>query len=120
MGSRGTRKNNKVDKKEKRSELAARKPRKRQEKREKAKAPEHTSTARASAASVTSLYNELACAVCQEPFVSARTIACGHSFCGACIEQWLRVCQSCPMCRHPVVSPPVRSRCLDSAVSITM
>jgi hypothetical protein len=66
------------------------------------------------------LSSELLCAICQELFVEARTIECGHSFCGQCIECWLRKSDTCPTCRAPVSNPPVRSMCLDRAVEFAV
>ena len=43
-----------------------------------------------------------ACPICQEDVEIGNTTRvlhkCGHRFCGACIEQWLRVSKKCPMC----------------------
>lgn len=62
------------------------------------------------------LGSELICAICQQLFVEASTIECGHSFCRMCIENWLKSKLSCPICRHPLQKPPVTSLCLDKAV----
>ncbi len=40
------------------------------------------------------------CAVCLGAHAtSAAELRCGHSFHAACIERWLRISASCPMCR---------------------
>jgi hypothetical protein len=66
------------------------------------------------------LESELICAICQEFFVEASTIECGHSFCRMCIESWLKSRLSCPICRAPIEKPPVRSMCLDKAVRVVL
>jgi len=67
-----------------------------------------------------SLGSELICAICQQLFVEACTIECGHSFCRMCIENWLKSKLSCPICRQPVRKPPVSSLCLDTAVRVML
>ncbi len=45
------------------------------------------------------------CAICQDDVVCATRIrACGHSFHGACIDQWLQLNPRCPVCRHDIRS----------------
>jgi hypothetical protein len=66
------------------------------------------------------LGSELICAICQELFVEASTIECGHSFCRMCIENWLKTKLSCPICRHPIEKPPISSVCLDKAVRVML
>jgi len=63
-----------------------------------------------------SLGCELVCAICQQFFVEAATVECGHSFCRMCIENWLKTKLSCPVCRHAIEKPPIASLCLDKAV----
>lgn len=63
---------------------------------------------------------ELMCPICQSVFVYTSTLACGHSYCSKCINEWLRSCQACPVCRAQVLHPPVKSRIVDSAVEITL
>lgn len=46
------------------------------------------------------------CSIClhddaEETAAWKRITACGHRFHGACVERWLRVKLSCPVCRHP-------------------
>jgi len=66
------------------------------------------------------LRTELTCSICQDPFLHTNTLECGHSFCEPCINSWLSKCLSCPICRDPVEKPPVKSRCLDKAVEVTL
>jgi hypothetical protein len=43
------------------------------------------------------------CAICQEDIIIATRIrACGHSFHGACLDQWLQMNPRCPVCRHDI------------------
>jgi len=63
---------------------------------------------------------ELICPICQNLFVLTSTLTCGHSYCSECINEWLRSCQACPVCRNQVFHPPVRSRIVDNAVEITL
>ena len=48
----------------------------------------------------------LQCSVCSELLVFASTVRCGHSFCEACIREWIETKGAaradCPMCRAPV------------------
>jgi len=51
------------------------------------------------------------CAVCLQdgaaPAAWSRVAPCGHRFHAACVEKWLRVKPSCPVCRRPAApSPP--------------
>jgi len=40
----------------------------------------------------------------------------GHTFCQACIEEWLAVNNVCPKCRTPVTSPPLPNSVLDETL----
>ncbi|XP_039806486.1 E3 ubiquitin-protein ligase Os06g0535400-like [Panicum virgatum] len=41
------------------------------------------------------------------PAAWSRVAPCGHRFHAACVEKWLRVKPSCPVCRRPAApSPP--------------
>jgi len=43
------------------------------------------------------------CAICQEEVTCATRIrACGHTFHGACLDQWLQMNPRCPVCRHDI------------------
>lgn len=66
------------------------------------------------------LGSELVCAICQQYFVEACTVECGHSFCRMCLEDWLKTRLTCPVCRNPVQKPPVASLCLDKAVRVML
>lgn len=39
------------------------------------------------------------CAICLEEWVKAKEMPCEHRFHGECIERWLRIHGSCPVCR---------------------
>lgn len=43
--------------------------------------------------------DELHCRICTGVFLDPRAGPCGHTFCGFCLEQWLRRSDSCPLCR---------------------
>jgi len=46
------------------------------------------------------------CAVCMEPFEEgclARTVPCMHIFHQNCIDPWLRLHASCPICKHSIL-----------------
>ena len=46
------------------------------------------------------------CAICQDPVACAtRLRACGHTFHGQCISQWLGMNTRCPVCRHDIREP---------------
>jgi len=66
---------------------------------------------------VADLHSELACSICQDWLVHAATIECSHTFCWACIDQWLvQKHFECPVCRAAVKREPVRTRAVDSIV----
>jgi hypothetical protein len=62
------------------------------------------------------LKDEFKCAVCQDFFVQATTLNCGHTFCNSCITEWFSRSQKCPTCRTQCSSRPVNSNALDCAV----
>jgi len=45
---------------------------------------------------------QLQCAVCNELFVEAVSINCGHTFCNFCIGQWKKKKNNCPVCRTDI------------------
>ena len=47
---------------------------------------------------------ELECSVCNEIFVEATTVNCGHTFCHYCLDKWQRNRQNsdCPLCRTEI------------------
>ncbi|GAB6026040.1 E3 ubiquitin-protein ligase rnf8 [Chamberlinius hualienensis] len=63
-----------------------------------------------------SVENELQCSICSEIFIKAVTLACAHSFCEYCINQWKKTKQECPMCRKSITSS-VPSLALDNFIS---
>ncbi|XP_006651440.2 E3 ubiquitin-protein ligase RING1 [Oryza brachyantha] len=48
------------------------------------------------------------CAICLEETAAAawKEMPCGHQFHGACLEKWLRMHGTCPMCRHQMPTAP--------------
>ncbi|KAJ3156428.1 hypothetical protein HDU89_004210 [Geranomyces variabilis] len=47
------------------------------------------------------------CSVCQDEYTEGEAVTalpCKHLFHGACIEHWLKVNGTCPVCRHSLVS----------------
>lgn len=47
---------------------------------------------------------DLTCYICLQPFVTPLDIPCGHTFCGPCLNNYLRVQQLCPIDRKPLSS----------------
>eukprot|EP01089_Gocevia_fonbrunei_P019428 TRINITY_DN687_c0_g2_i1.p1 TRINITY_DN687_c0_g2~~TRINITY_DN687_c0_g2_i1.p1 ORF type:complete len:742 (-),score=175.96 TRINITY_DN687_c0_g2_i1:65-2290(-) len=45
---------------------------------------------------------DLKCAVCHDMYFRSITIACGHTFCRACLQAWRKSNDSCPQCREAV------------------
>merc|ERR1711874_823746 len=45
---------------------------------------------------------QLQCAVCNELFVEATSINCGHTFCHYCINEWRKKKPNCPVCRADI------------------
>ena len=43
--------------------------------------------------------SQLQCAVCNEIFVEAVSVNCGHTFCDFCINEWKKKKNNCPVCR---------------------
>jgi hypothetical protein len=48
------------------------------------------------------LEHEFSCCICNEVFIQATVIDCGHTFCGHCISEWVKRKMECPNCRKPV------------------
>jgi hypothetical protein len=43
------------------------------------------------------------CAICQDEVACATRIrVCGHTFHGACLDQWFQLNPRCPVCRHDI------------------
>ena len=55
------------------------------------------------------------CALCLRLFYEPLSFSCGHSFCRSCIRQALKLKQSCPVCRAPVLSSAA-----DASVNVSM
>jgi len=74
-----------------------------------------------SALDVADIQSELLCSICQDWVVHASTIECSHTFCWACIDQWLLQKKfECPVCRHEITREPVRSLAIQAIVHKTM
>lgn len=59
------------------------------------------------ASSVTSQKNDVLCSICQEEYREndeLGLLACGHSHHPACIKQWLRLKNQCPICKSAAYS----------------
>lgn len=69
---------------------------------------------------LSSLKDEVKCAICYDYFFNACTLQCSHSFCQPCIEEWLHKKHECPVCRSAVESKPNRSNQLDNMVQLVM
>lgn len=41
---------------------------------------------------------ELKCAVCHSMVIEPRVVGCGHMFCKSCLDQWMCLNKTCPMC----------------------
>ncbi len=45
------------------------------------------------------------CAICLDPISNAKKLPCTHSFDTSCIQQWLDIQPSCPICKATVNAP---------------
>ena len=53
------------------------------------------------------------CCICLTTGISVtevRSLRCSHKFHDECIQKWLRITPSCPMCRVPMIRPHSRNR----------
>lgn len=41
---------------------------------------------------------ELMCAVCHSMVIEPRVVGCGHMFCKSCLDRWMSLNKTCPMC----------------------
>lgn len=60
---------------------------------------------------------KLSCVICITEFNESevtKTLACAHSFHPPCIEEWLKYCGTCPICRKPIEGTPESPIELDS------
>ncbi|CAH1251654.1 TRIM3 [Branchiostoma lanceolatum] len=50
----------------------------------------------------------LTCGICLEDFKTPKLLPCGHTFCQACLERYVRGASdmTCPVCRRQVAMPP--------------
>ncbi|KAJ7025270.1 hypothetical protein C8F04DRAFT_1191619 [Mycena alexandri] len=51
-----------------------------------------------------------ACGICSDTFRRPVVTLCMHIFCDACIARNFGYSMACPMCRAPIVDPPVRDK----------
>lgn len=61
------------------------------------------------------LAEQLTCHICSNLCLDPYMLACGHSFCGACLSTWIKEKKNkstCPMCRVRVKTPPVYNKSL--------
>ncbi|KAJ2081503.1 E3 ubiquitin ligase [Coemansia sp. RSA 988] len=58
----------------------------------------------------------LQCAVCLELFSQPHSLACGHTFCQGCLQEWLQQRRQCPTCRASVSQRPVVAFAAQDAV----
>ncbi|KAJ2234181.1 E3 ubiquitin ligase, partial [Coemansia sp. RSA 475] len=70
----------------------------------------------AATTSITRVSEALQCSVCLEPFAQAHTLQCGHTFCLACLQQWLPGHRQCPTCRALVTQRPIAAYAVQDAV----
>eukprot|EP00796_Vickermania_ingenoplastis_P005226 gene5226-3741_t len=57
---------------------------------------------------VITVSEDVQCCICLETISTgarARELACGHSFHGACLANWMLLRGECPLCRAPIVVP---------------
>lgn len=64
------------------------------------------------------LLGELTCVICSDLFYRTQNLMCGHSFCKDCIDEWLSVQLTCPICRKAVMKPPAASLVTDKSVAV--
>lgn len=53
------------------------------------------------------LESDMVCSICNEYFIQAAAINCGHMFCKACVTKWSQRKNTCPFCREQftIISP---------------
>ncbi|CAE8722477.1 unnamed protein product, partial [Polarella glacialis] len=56
------------------------------------------------------------CTICSDVLCSPRMLACGHSFCRACLQRWLQRKMCCPLCNGEVAIPPMRNVALEHII----
>ena len=64
------------------------------------------------------------CAICTDVFCDPVTTRCGHTYCRACITEWLSTTRQCPECRDPIAAHdisnvPVAFKQLVNALQVT-
>lgn len=48
------------------------------------------------------LAGEFTCQICFDLMVESTNVDCGHIFCSACLEDWVRNSEACPSCRKKI------------------
>ncbi|KAL4440149.1 hypothetical protein ABPG75_003150 [Micractinium tetrahymenae] len=69
---------------------------------------------------LSSMHQELTCAICQEMLVATHNMyPCNHPFCGDCLAGWLgKGKRECPTCRVKGTAAPVRAHQMDNIISM--
>ncbi|KAL4438717.1 hypothetical protein ABPG77_006321 [Micractinium sp. CCAP 211/92] len=82
--------------------------------------PAAAAAAAAASPDLTSMHQELMCAICQEMLVATHNMyPCNHPFCGECLAGWLgKGKRECPTCRVKGTAAPVRAHQMDNIVAM--
>lgn len=48
------------------------------------------------------------CTICFDGFSNPHILTCGHVFCKTCIDTWMNLKPTCPVCVKTVISPPIK------------
>lgn len=48
---------------------------------------------------------ECECPICQETIKDTKTTSCRHTFCVSCLDKWLEIKYTCPLCRRIIGLP---------------
>ena len=67
-------------------------------------------TVATTATTVAELLKVFECPVCFSTLTRPTTVACGHTFCDACLDKALMQAPQCPMCRAPCFVTPASAR----------
>lgn len=61
---------------------------------------------------------EFQCSICSDLIYEASALACSHTFCRSCLEQWFKTKLECPLCRMPQSNDARPVRALDAAIDV--
>ena len=67
------------------------------------------------------LKEECMCPICHETMFRPMMTSCGHTFCSSCWDQFKGISnggETCPMCRHSLVSPAVLNKTLWNIIQL--